>query len=109
MPEITIDSAKAERMMAQILRDEAGLLPSKANELAANICRRLSSAMASPTHAPLQGYRLIRDRPPHDSDFAIAVRKKIANVNGAESRELWKLVYDRALDLPATMADSSRI
>ena len=108
MPEITIDADKAERMLAQILRDEAGVLPSKANELAANIRRRLSSAMPTPTHAPLQGYRLIRERPPRDSDFTVAAGK-IARMNNAVALDLWKLVYDRALDLPATMADSSRI
>jgi hypothetical protein len=109
MPDITIDAAKAERMIAQILRDEAGLLPAKANELAASIRRRLSSAMATPTHAPLQGYRLIGSSPPYGGDFREAVGKKIADVNEAVARELWKLVYDRAMDLPATMADSTRL
>jgi hypothetical protein len=109
MSEITIDSAKAERMVAQILRNDASLLPSQANELAANICRRLSSAMSTPTHAPLQGCRLIRKSPPYDSDFTAAVRKRIANIDDAMARELWELVFDRALDLPATMADSTRI
>jgi hypothetical protein len=32
MPEITIDATKAERMLAQILRDDGGLLPSKAKK-----------------------------------------------------------------------------
>ena len=45
MAEIRIDAAKAERMIAQILRDDGDLLPAKANTLAANICRRLSAAM----------------------------------------------------------------
>jgi hypothetical protein len=49
MADIRIDAAKAERMIAQILREEKKLLPADANELAANICRRLSSAMATPT------------------------------------------------------------
>lgn len=45
MAEIQIDAAKAERMIAQILRDEGDLFPTKANTLAANICRRLWAAM----------------------------------------------------------------
>jgi hypothetical protein len=58
MAEIQIDAAKAERMIAQILRDEKNLLPADANALAANICCRLSSAMATPTNQPLQAIGL---------------------------------------------------
>ncbi len=35
-------------MIAQVIRDEGGLLPAKANALAAGICRRLSAAMLPP-------------------------------------------------------------
>jgi len=48
MPEITIDAAKAERIIAQVLRDEAGMLPAKANRLAEVIARRLYAAMPDP-------------------------------------------------------------
>jgi hypothetical protein len=64
LADIQIDAAKAERMIAQILRDEKKLLPADANALATTICRRLSSAMATPTNQPLQGYRIIRSSPP---------------------------------------------
>jgi hypothetical protein len=43
--EIRIDAAKAERMIAQISPRRKRLLPAHANAVAANICRRLSSAM----------------------------------------------------------------
>jgi hypothetical protein len=105
MADIRIDAGKAERMIAQILRDERKLLPADANAIAANICRRLSSAMATPTNQPLQGYRLIQDFPPFGSDFTAALGEKIADVNDRVARELWKLVYDRARDLPAGVAD----
>jgi hypothetical protein len=105
MPDIRIDAGKAERMIAQILRDEKKYLPGDANALAANICRRLSSAMATPTNQPLQGYRIIREWPPYDGDFKAALAKKIANVNDSVARELWKMVYDRGRDLPASVAD----
>ena len=105
MADIQIDAAKAERMIAQILRDERKLLPADANALAANICRRLSSAMAMPTNQPLQGYRIIDEWPPYGSDFAAALGEKIADVNERVARELWQLVYDRGRDLPATVAD----
>jgi len=107
MPDIRIDAAKAERMIAQILRDEKKLLPADANALAANICRRLSSAMATPTNPPLQGYRMIRDNPPYNGDFTAALGQKIADVNDRVARELWQLVYDRGRDLPAAVADPS--
>lgn len=64
MAEIRIDADKAERMISQILRDEGGMLPAKANQLAANISRRLGLAMAAPTSESLTGYRAIRREPP---------------------------------------------
>ena len=105
MTDIRIDSAKAERMIAQILRNKKKLLPADANAVAANICRRLSSAMAAPTNQPLQGYRIIREWPPYEGDFKAELAKKIADVNHGVARELWKMVYDRGRDLPATVAD----
>jgi len=108
MPDIQIDADKAERMIAEILRTEKHFLPAHANAMAANICRRLMTAMATPTNQPLQGYRLIGQRPPRDSDFTAAVGKKLADVNDRVADELWNLVYERARDLPLTMADRSR-
>ena len=107
MPEIQIDADKAERMIAEILRSEKRFLPVDANTLAANICRRLTTAMATPTHYPLRGSRLIDRSPPYGGDFTAAVGEKLADVNDRVAAELWKLVYDRARELPATMADPS--
>jgi hypothetical protein len=106
MAEIRIDAAKAERMIAQILRDEGRILPAKANEFAANICRRLTLAMAAPTTEPLTNYRAIRRLPPHGSDFAFAVAKILADAKGDPAlypEPLWAAVYDRGRDLPATI------
>ena len=106
MAEIRIDAAKAERMIAQILRDEKRFFPADANALAANICRRLTTAMPTPTNPPLQGDRIIPWHPPDGgSEFIAALKKKIADVNYELARELWQLVYDRGRDLPATVAD----
>jgi hypothetical protein len=106
MPEIRIDAAKAERIIAQILRDEKRLLPADANAVAANICRRLTIAMPLPTNQPLQGYRIISPFPPDGGhEFTAALKTKIADVNLRVAGELWKLVYDRGRDLPATVAD----
>jgi hypothetical protein len=105
MADLRIDAGKAERMIAQILRDEKRLLPADANGLAAMICRRLLSAMAMPTNQPLQRYRIIREWPPHDGEFKAELAKKIADVNDRVAGELWKMVYDRGRDLPATVAD----
>jgi hypothetical protein len=68
MAEIRIDATKAERMIAQILRDEKRMLPADANAVAANICRRLSIAMPTPTNPPLQGYRIILSSPPDEGN-----------------------------------------
>jgi hypothetical protein len=81
MPEIRIDADKAQRMIAQILREDKGLrlLPADANKMAEIICRRLSSAMPLPTNQPLQGYRIIPSFPP--DGFHAALATKIADVN----------------------------
>jgi hypothetical protein len=108
MAEIRIDAEKAERMISQILRDEGRMLPAKANEFAANICRRLAVAMAAPTTEPLTGYRAIRKQPPYGSDFAFAVAKILADAKGDPAlypEPLWTAVYDRGRDLPATVLD----
>jgi hypothetical protein len=106
MAQIRIDADKAERMIAQILRDEKKLLPAEANALATNICRRLTVAMPTPTNPPLQGYRIIRSSPPDGGDESIvALATKIADVNYRVAAEFWQLVYDRGRDLPATVVD----
>jgi hypothetical protein len=68
MADIQIDAAKAERKIAQIVRDEKGLLPADAKAL---------SAMATPTNQHLQGYRTISSFPPHGSGFAAALEKRL--------------------------------
>ena len=93
-------------MISQILRNEGQMLPAKANEFAANICRRLTLAMTAPTTEPLTDYRAIRRLPPHGSDFAFAVAKILADAKGDPAlhpEPLWVAVYDRGRDLPATI------
>ena len=108
MAEIRIDATKAERMISQILRDQGGMLPAKANEFAANICRRLTLAMVAPTTESLTGYRAIPRHPPYGSDFAFAVAKILADAKGdpeLDPEPLWTAVYDRGRNLPATVVD----
>ncbi|MGY4365273.1 hypothetical protein ACVW1A_001338 [Bradyrhizobium sp. LB1.3] len=103
MAEIRVDADKAERMISQILRDQGGMLPAKANEFAVNICRRLTLAMAAPTSEVLTDYRVIRRHPPYGSDFAFEVAKIIADAKGDSAlypERLWAAVYDRGRDLP---------
>jgi hypothetical protein len=106
MVDIQIDADKAERIIAQILRDERGFLPADANAVAANICRRLSTSMATPTSRSLDGCRIIARNPPHGSDFAIAVANKLkeAKDRAWTASEVWDLVYSYGRDLPATAA-----
>ncbi|MCA1474159.1 hypothetical protein [Bradyrhizobium sp. NBAIM08] len=80
-------------------------MPLKANELAAQICIRLSVSMAMPTNPHLSGYRIIRSTPPSDGTFRKAVSAKIADVNDAVAWELWELVYERGQDLTPAIAD----
>ncbi|MBW5438576.1 hypothetical protein FXB41_28580 [Bradyrhizobium canariense] len=106
MAEIRLDAARIERIVSQMLREDAKLLPAKANELAAKICTRLNASMATPTQPHLSGYRIIPSYPPFYGDFQQALSKKIADVNGRVARELWDLVYERGHDLPPAIADT---
>ena len=65
----------------------------------------ITTAMPTPTNPPLHGYRIIPSHPPNSDEFIAALAKKIADVNNGVARELWKMVYDRGRDLPATVVD----
>ena len=104
MAEIRIDADKAERMIAQMIRDDGGQLPAKANALAADICRRFSATQPTPL---AHNYRIISNSPPYASDFAVAIANVLADAKGMPlaPEDLWRLVYDRGRDLPATIVD----
>ena len=95
MTELRIGTRKAERIIAQMLRDEQGMRPADAEALAAGICRRLATAM--PTNPSVNFYRIIPREPPYGADFATAVATKLAeSKNGPETaNQLWQLVYDQ--------------
>ncbi len=106
MSEIRIDTQKAERIIAQILRDDQKMLPALANDVATTICRRLSLAMSTPTHEPLDGYRMIRRHRPYESSFDDYVFRLFPNADETAPRVLWEMVYDRGIDLPPSVADA---
>jgi len=58
MSEVRLDAEKAERIIGRFC-DRGKLPPAKANELAATICRRLTTSMAKPNSLQLQGYRMV--------------------------------------------------
>jgi len=98
MPDIRIDAGKAERIIAQMLRDERGMPSADAAAVAASICRRLATSM--PKSPPLDHYRIISREPPDADDFANAVAKKLNE--GSElwkASELWQLVYNQGRHL----------
>jgi hypothetical protein len=101
MTELRIDAGKAERIITQILRDEKGIPPADAVAVAANICRRLTTAM--PTGPSLDRYRIISREPPDDDGFASAVAKKLTEGKGElwNASELWELVYNQGRHLRA--------
>ncbi len=108
MSEIRIDAAKAERMIAQTLRDDHKMLPAQANAAADHLCRRLKSAMTTPSAQQLARYRLIGSYPYRNETFKKAVAEKIADVNDRVARELWDIVRDHCEDLPPTVAEAQR-
>jgi hypothetical protein len=109
MAEIQIDTAKAERIIAQVLRDEQKMLPEPANALATMICHRFLATMPAPTCQGLQGFRIVGQRPPANGSFADALNEKIETRHMDQlQHEIWMLVYDRCRDLPPIVADAVR-
>jgi len=101
MTELRIDAGKAERIIAQTLRDEKSIPPADAAAVAANICRRLTMAM--PTSPSLDRYRIISREPPAGDGFASAVAKKLTEGKSEllNASELWELVYNQGRHLRA--------
>ena len=94
MAEIRIDASKAERLIAQMLRDQ-GMPQADAVAMAASICRRLMVAIPaspSPDHC-----RIIPREPPDADDFAMAVAEKLNERRDElwKASELWQLVYNQ--------------
>lgn len=105
MADILIDEDKAQRIIARHMR-ENGMLPEKANQTATRICSNLAAAMTTPSKPLLQGWRIINSQPPHNDDkYRSDVRKHIASdADGHFARELWQVVWDHGIDLPADIA-----
>jgi len=99
MTELRIGTRKAERIIAQMLRDEQGMRPADAEALAAGICRRLATAM--PTNPSVNCYRIIPREPPDVDDFAIALASKLNDGKSElwNASELWQLVYSHGRNL----------
>lgn len=108
MSEIRIDADKAERMIAQTLRDDHKMLPAQANAVAEHLCRRLRSAMATPGAQQLRQYRLIGYYPYDDEPFKRALTERIIDANSRVAREVWDIVRDQCQDLPPTVAEAQR-
>lgn len=108
MSEIRIDAAKAERMIAQTLRDDHKMLPAQANAAAEHLCRRLRSAMTTPGAQQLRRYRLIGYYPHDDEAFRRALTERIIDANTRVAREVWDIVRDHCEDLPPTVAEAQR-
>jgi len=102
MPQIQIDAERAERIIAQVLRDEQKINPSRANELASILCTRLRASVRTEAHVGLRGSRIISRMAPRG--FEQAVSEKIADVNYRVAAELWELVYQRGRELPPEIA-----
>jgi hypothetical protein len=105
--EIQLDAIKAERMIAQVLRDDQRMLPEVANKVAATICRRLLSSTPAPVNQALQGRRIIGPAPPHS--FADSLGGIIdSEVDGSLASKVWELVFERGKELPSSIADPVR-
>ncbi|UPJ81927.1 hypothetical protein IVB16_08170 [Bradyrhizobium sp. 183] len=90
MTEIRIDAAKAERMAAQILRDENKMAPGVAIAAAVSICRQMISASTTPLRTDLRA--IPRDPPPA---FNHMLAKLVAEAKDRpwNGDEVWELVY----------------
>ncbi len=100
--EIKIEKDKAQRIIAQVLRDEKQMISSDANALALVIAARLQASMPMPTRPALRGDRMIARHPPGhfgNEDYLNAVRK-VVDADEEQARKLWEVVYSFGRDLP---------
>jgi hypothetical protein len=99
MPELRINTKKAEQIISQVLHDEKGMPTADAIAVASSICRRLT-ATTSPS---LDRYRIIPREPPSGNDFAVELAKTLTEAKSEllNASVLWELVYNQGSDLRA--------
>lgn len=90
MTEIRIDAGKAERMLAQILRDENKMAPAAAIAAAVSICRQMISASRAPLPTD---YRAIPSHPPPAFNHTLAKLAAEGKDLLWNGDEVWALVH----------------
>ena len=98
--QIQIEQSKLERIISQSLRDEAKLLPERANAIAADIAKRVICSMPTPTAPALRGDRIISRHMRHESDFIEQLQRRFLDADYRTAQALWNLVYDQCRNLP---------
>jgi hypothetical protein len=101
MTTLTIDEPEAQRLFAQILRDELKLQPTKANELAETFCRRIAATMPQRERSwAVSNWRAIQEYPRRNPELVAEMRRYLPQVDQEVADDLWGVVYQIARDLP---------
>lgn len=93
----------AERNIPRVLRDEAKMMSSEANNLANRICQVLGASMSAATRPAMRGYRMMPESPPEASIARLARAARNLSKKDHDrtlAREVWSLVYRQGHAIP---------
>jgi hypothetical protein len=104
LTDIRIDSAKAERTLALMLREECKLLPADANTLAAKMVERLTHARLAPTRPRLRDARIIPGYPSDEVREKVGAAVRVLSLDKQSDNHLgtnvWRTVWGYGTPVP---------
>jgi hypothetical protein len=101
---LTIDEHDAQRLFAQILRDELKLQPAQANALADTFRRRVLATMpVAEQSVALSEWRAIQKYPGHMPEFVGELRRYVPQADQESAHDIWRAVYKFCRDLPVDL------
>lgn len=105
MATLKIDRHAAERIVAQVLRDELKLNPAQANEIALKVGIRMDATATDLLRAGYgRGWRAIGSRPPHYgeevTEMVNKLRRWIPNADKDTIDHAWTVIYEYGREVP---------
>jgi hypothetical protein len=103
LTDIRIDSLKAERTLALLLREDCKMLPADANAMAEKMVQRIAHARHSPTGPALKGARIIAENPDDETRERVGADVRALNreaTNHALGTGAWRAVWKHGIPVP---------
>jgi hypothetical protein len=102
---LAIEEHEAQRLFAQILRDELKLQPSQANALASTLCRRILASMPKRERSWVIGdWRAIQEHARRNPELVAQLRRYVPNADQELADDIWHVIYRFGRDLPVEVA-----